>query len=77
MLAVAVEAGAAFRHGSPRTLFAGQYELDPRGDAANYDVTPDGQRFLMLQDHAERVSGQLHVVLNWHNELGRVVTLQR
>jgi Tol biopolymer transport system component len=32
------------------------------------DVTPDGKRFVMLQD-AESASTQIHVVLNWFEEL--------
>ena len=34
---------------------------------ANYDVSPDGQRFVMVKD--ETGSGRLNVVLNWAEEL--------
>jgi hypothetical protein len=34
-------------------------------------VTPDGQRFVMVKD--ESGSGRLNVVLNWFDELARLV----
>ena len=39
-----------------------------------YDVTPDGQRFVMVQA-AEQEAGatQINVVLNWFEELKRLV----
>jgi hypothetical protein len=38
--------------------------------AANYDVTPDGQRFLMVRDNAGAALGnRAVVVLNWAEEL--------
>jgi hypothetical protein len=37
---------------------------------ANYDVSLDGQRFVMVKDEAG--SGRLNVVLNWTEELTRL-----
>ena len=34
-----------------------------------YDVTPDGQRFLMIKEDASSESNEIHVVLNWFEEL--------
>ncbi len=43
------------------------------GPRALYDVTPDLQRFLMFKEgEASRVT-QLNVVLNWFEELKRLV----
>ena len=39
-------------------------------DVANYDVSPDGQRFVMVKD--DSASGRLNVVLNWKEELKRL-----
>ena len=69
MMAVPVELAAGFEHGTARPLFTGAYELDNQQAVANYDVTADGQRFLMLRDESEPAAGQLHVVLNWVEEL--------
>ena len=37
----------------------------------NYDVSPDGQRFVMVKD--DSASGRLNIVLNWTEELKRLV----
>ena len=69
MLVVDVESGGD-EFGTPRLLFEGTYESDPNGiGAANYDVSLDGQQFLMVSrdSRAERLS--LVVVENWSEEL--------
>jgi hypothetical protein len=42
---------------------------------SNYDVTADGQRFLMIKPVAQEgaAATQIHVVLNWFEELKRRV----
>jgi hypothetical protein len=41
---------------------------------ANYDVSPDGQRFLMIKpSEQESAATQVNVVLNWSDELRRLV----
>ena len=74
MMAVDVTTQPSFSVGKPRMLFEGRY-AQPPFPATNYDVSPDGQRFLMLkpveQDHAAPT--QINVVLNWFEELKRRV----
>ena len=68
MMAVDIETGSSFTAGRPRLLF----ETTPLMDA--FDVTPDGQRFLMIDaGEQEAVTGQINVVLNWFDELKRLV----
>ena len=56
----------------PRLLFEGNY-LNISG--IEYDVSPDGQRFLLLQPIEESAPRtQLNVVTNWFDELERKVT---
>jgi serine/threonine protein kinase/WD40 repeat protein len=78
MMAVSVvTSGPELRASAPKMLFAGAYyegtgaSCEMGGPAAaNYDVTPDGQRFLMVKDNAGTVFGtQAIVVLNWVEEL--------
>jgi eukaryotic-like serine/threonine-protein kinase len=60
--------------GKPRVLFEGPY-VPTVFTAPNYDVSPDGQRFLMLKP-AEQTQGaatQINVVLNWFEELKQKV----
>jgi hypothetical protein len=41
--------------------------------SSNYDVTPDGRRFLMVRDDDDVESTRIVVVLNWSEELKRLV----
>jgi hypothetical protein len=49
--------------GRPRELFTSDHL--PGGSAANYDVSPDGARFLMVRGPAQPSTGNVVVVLNW------------
>jgi eukaryotic-like serine/threonine-protein kinase len=73
MMAVDIVTKPGFAAGKPRVLFQGQYEPSP-GSNPNYDVSSDGQRFLMLkQVEQEQSATQINVVLNWFEELKRRV----
>jgi hypothetical protein len=56
-------------------LFEGGYQSLPAISTPNYDVSPDGQRFLMLKpsEQAQAAPTQINVVLNWFEELKRRV----
>ncbi len=70
MMVVEVEAEPSLRLSKPKMLFEGRYEGPVRGFGyANYDVTPDGQRFLMIRSEEESAPTRIHVVLNWAEEL--------
>jgi Tol biopolymer transport system component len=51
----------------PRLLFDQRYAFGGSITTPNYDVSPDGQRFVMVKD--ESGSGRLNIVLNWFEEL--------
>jgi len=74
MMAVEITAQPSFMAGKPKLLFEGQYEPTLVSNA-NYDVSPDGQRFLMLKasERQEAAPTQINVVLNWFEELKRRV----
>ena len=72
LMAVPVQTGSTFDRGSPQPLFAWEYRFD--GPSRRYDVSPDGQRFLVIKAGADEAAGdvqapQIHVVLNWFEEL--------
>jgi dipeptidyl aminopeptidase/acylaminoacyl peptidase len=73
MMATAVETRPVFAAAKPRVLFEGHYETGVFPFESDYDVSPDGQRFLMIKA-SEQESGatQLNVVLNWSDELRRL-----
>jgi Tol biopolymer transport system component len=73
MMAVDIATQSGFAAGKPRMLFDGRYELPPF-PIADYDVSPDGQRFLMLKPSEEEAAPtQINVVLNWFEELKQKV----
>jgi hypothetical protein len=72
MMAVDVATQPAFNANKPHVLFEGRYDNLPW--EANYDVSPDGQRFLMIQEvEPTAAASQIYVVLNWTSELQRLV----
>jgi dipeptidyl aminopeptidase/acylaminoacyl peptidase len=65
-----------FAAGKPHELFEGNYLKNSSGYARpNYDVSTDGQRFLMIKaiDEGRAATTQINVVLNWTEELKRLV----
>ena len=63
--------GDELEFGAPRTLFRGPFRPSPVGPP-NYDVSRDGKRFLMIEQ-LEAAPTELRVVVNWAEELERLV----
>ncbi len=38
-----------------------------------YDISPDGKKFLMLKEVEEQAQNRINVILNWFEELKRLV----
>jgi Tol biopolymer transport system component len=74
MMAVDIITQSGFTAGKPHMLFEGPFLLSP-GTLPNYDVSPDGQHFLMLKptEPAQAAPTQINVVLNWFEELKQKV----
>ena len=74
MMAVEITTQPGFSAGKPRMLFEGRYRPTP-ATSPNYDVSPDGQRFLMLKpaEQEQPAPTQINVVLNWFEELKQKV----
>jgi hypothetical protein len=70
MMAVEITAQPDFEARNPTKLFEGPYLQSERGIQV-YDVSPDGQHFLMLKpvDEMPVPPTQINVVLNWLEEL--------
>jgi hypothetical protein len=78
MMAVAVTTAPTFRASAPRVLWEGIYSQGlgsscgmPGVASSNYDVTADGQRFLMVRDDENVSSTKIVVVVNWIADLKR------
>ena len=73
MMAVEVTSQPSFAVGKPKMLFQGEYlSVAPGQTNTAYDVSPDGQRFLMVKETGRAISStQINVVQNWFEELKR------
>jgi len=72
MMVVSVQTKPSFRAGRPGVLFEGSHRAtnQPLG-FQYYDISPDGERFLMIR--SDQVPAQINVVVNWFEELKRLV----
>jgi Tol biopolymer transport system component len=70
MMVVDVTTASEVKLSAPRVLFEQRYAYGAGITIPNYDVTPDGQRFIMVKDEA--TGSRLNVVLNWSAELNRL-----
>ncbi len=66
MMVVTVDTGVSFTAGTPEALFNGAYNNDSN------EVSADG-RFLMVRPDPNATADRLQLVLNWHEELKRLV----
>ena len=77
MMAVSVTTtGSELRASAPRLLWEGAYSSGtgascgmPGPTSSNYDVTPDGERFLMVKDATGPSGNRIVVVLNFGEEV--------
>jgi serine/threonine-protein kinase len=80
MIVAAVHATVSFAAGTPKVLFKGKYVPGP-GGSRNFDISPDGRRFIMIKDveHTLEASArdELTVVLNWFDELRQLVPAKK
>ena len=74
MMTVDISTQPGFAASTPRMLFEGRYEQPPV-PVHNFDVSPDGQRFLMLKpvEQEQAAPTKINVVLNWFEELKQKV----
>jgi serine/threonine-protein kinase len=69
VMAVDINLGHPPRIGTPHMLFQGQYDRA-------YDVTPDGQRFLLLKGEPQSQPTVLNIIVNWTQELKQRVPVK-
>jgi Tol biopolymer transport system component len=72
VMAVPVSVGASFEAGTPVALFQ-THRRQPMSsqDLFSYDVTGDGQRFLVATKLDEPSAAPLSILLNWTSEVGK------
>jgi Tol biopolymer transport system component len=67
LMAVSISGGSTLQPGIPQPLFDVRFRGNGIGFPSQYDVTPDGKRFLvnMAVAASESEVSPIHVVLNW------------
>ena len=71
MMEVSIEPGPNLVAGQPTLLFEGDFEMGGPDMWTNYDVSPDGESFIMIKRTTEPPR-DIHVVFNWFEELKRL-----
>jgi hypothetical protein len=70
LMAVAVTTDAGFKSGSPVALFQTHRRQSVSSqDVFSYDVSGDGQKFLIITKMDEATAAPLSVLLNWSSEM--------
>jgi hypothetical protein len=72
---------SGFQAGRPQELWEGEYTYGLSSSCGvkgatvtSYDVSPDGQRFLMIKDNDQKLyATKIVVVMNWVEELKRIM----
>ena len=88
MMSIEITASPAFAAGNPKTLFESDYQpMTVAFGSQNYDVTPDGQRFIMVRGKEaagatdnpflSKNAPQINVILNLFPELERKVPTKK
>jgi serine/threonine-protein kinase len=81
VMSVAVPSGSSWGPATPKVLVKGGYSTNPLDPIRTYDVSADGQRFLLIKPaqrppQGDSPSDGLIVVLNWVDELERLAPLK-
>jgi serine/threonine-protein kinase len=71
MVAVRIQLEPTFRLGEQTELFSNTFLRNANAPAYDYDA--ENERFLMVQRPEEAMLPRIHVVLNWFDELERLV----
>jgi serine/threonine-protein kinase len=81
VMTVPVQLASTFTAAAPQVVFEGPYHASSANGGRTYDVSPDGERFLMLKEitpaDAAARPPQLVIVLNWFDELKRLAPSTR
>jgi Tol biopolymer transport system component len=78
MMTATIQTAPTLIVGKPRMLFEQHFEKSGFPFEPNYDVSPDGKRFLfVVPSEGESAPAQINVVLNWSEELRRLIRAEK
>jgi hypothetical protein len=83
-MAVSVRTDPTFSLETPKMLFRGKYELPSSDFFSNWDIHPDGKRFLLIKRSATAGAApaaaaprhKINLVVNWFEELKQRVPVK-
>ena len=82
-MAVPVKTEPTFSFETPKVLFQGTYIIPSNAFFSNWDINPDGKRFLMIKPLTEAGSestsagfSKIIIILNWFEELKERVPVE-
>ena len=77
MLAVPVDTTDELRVGDPQVLFEGRYLYSAIGwGLPHYDVSLDGEKFLIVKEDEELARNKIRIVQNWFEELEQLMSTE-
>lgn len=71
MMAVSLAGGPQAAVRRPEIVFQGNY-MAP-GGVLNFDVAPDGNRFVMLRQASNTDVSEIDILVNWGQQLSRMM----
>jgi serine/threonine-protein kinase len=77
MLTVAVQTNPRFTASAPKLVFEGKYYFHQGGFYPTYDVTRNGQQFIMIEAEQQATANRLIIAVNWAEELRRRIPTKR
>lgn len=72
LMSVIIQTQPDFQVSKARVVFKGSYFQNPDPNR-QYDIAPDGQRFVMVEDLELPPANRLNIVANWFGELAQLV----
>ena len=74
MMSIEISTDPEFEVSSPKQLFESDYlSTGANPSIPNYDISPDGSHFVIIRSEQEKAPTRIHVILNWFEELKRLV----
>ena len=78
LMAVSFDANKELIIGKPILLFSGNYKGSSGPWGRNYDITPDGKKFLMIEEgQMTSTATQINIILNWTEDLKHIETSKK
>ena len=76
-MVVRVQTEPSFAPGNPEVVLEGHNFAIQSEPGCAFDISPDGERFLVVQELVGETTTELILVQNWFQELKRLVPIEK